>query len=32
VYDRDLPTLVTAIHAAVEALARRETTAHRPLW
>jgi hypothetical protein len=32
VYDRDLPTLVTAVNATVEALARREKTAHWPSW
>lgn len=32
VYDRDIPTLVAAVTATVEALTRREKTAHRPLW
>jgi hypothetical protein len=32
VYDRDIPTLVTAVNATVEALARREKAAHRPSW
>lgn len=32
VYDRDLPTLVTAVRATVEALTRREKTANRHLW
>lgn len=32
IYDRDLPTLTTALRAAVEALARREKAASRPLW
>ncbi len=31
-YDRDLPALVTAVRAAVEALARRERAAARQLW
>ena len=32
VYDRDLPTLTAAVRDLVEALARREKTAHRTLW
>lgn len=32
VSDRDLPALVTAVRAAVEALARREKAAARNLW
>ncbi|MFV0462666.1 MAG: hypothetical protein ACK5MP_05645 [Nostocoides sp.] len=32
VNDRDIPTLVTAVRATVEAIARREKAAHRPLW
>ena len=32
VYDRDLPTLVAAVHGVVQALARREKAATRPLW
>lgn len=32
VYDRDLPTLVTAVNATVDALTRREKTTGRPSW
>lgn len=32
VYDRDLPTLTATVRDLVEALARREKTAHRPRW
>lgn len=32
VYDRDIPTLVAAVRATIDALARREKAAHRPLW
>lgn len=32
VYDRDIPALVAAVKATVEALARREKATHRPLW
>lgn len=32
VYDRDLPTLTATVRDLVEALARREKAAHRPLW
>lgn len=32
VYDRDIPTLVAAVRATVEALSRREKAAHRQLW
>lgn len=32
VYDRDIPTLVAAVRATIEALSRREKAAHRQLW
>lgn len=32
VYDRDIPTLVAAVRAAVEALSRREKATGRQLW
>lgn len=32
VYDRDIPTLVVAVRATIEALSRREKAAHRQLW